>query len=633
MRLVEASDDIRFDRAILTGESGEVEGSVDGRGETFLEAPNIALMGTFVTNGHARGVVVFTGGRTVMGRISKLASNKKTPPTLIQQEISRFIHVVIWLNALLALTIFIIWLAWIRPKHRPFMNVVNMLNNVMGCVLAFIPEGTPIAVTITLSFIARRMKEISVLPKALSTVETLGCVTVICSDKTGTLTQNKMTVVSAGFVDGTYTAQEFREIFTSSTSGTEPSVIEAFRHLHQAAVLCNGASFDGGTANDALGDRKINGDATDAAILRFVQAFGSFSDIRTRTPQFFQIPFNSRNKWMLTMHHGGHDDKLEGKLVFVKGAPDVLIPKCTSYWSTATNAIQPLTLGAKAMLVATQEAWSRDGQRVILLCMRRYTPVTSMGSNDFSLEVTQNCINDLTVVGILGLMDRPRQESASTVSQCRRAGIRFLMVTGDFGLTAAAIGRQIGIITTDADPDTIFNVAKRVNDLPDGPLPTARNPLNRISRSLVLEGKDLPQLTERHWDIITHYEEIVFARTTPEQKLSIVKAFQKRDNVVAVTGDGVNDAPALKAADVGVAIASGSDVAIEASDLILVGGFDSIIGGIRLGRLVFQNLQKVIAYLLPAGSWAEIWPVLLNISCGVPLPLSPFTMILFHVYP
>ncbi|KAG6888713.1 hypothetical protein C0992_007722 [Termitomyces sp. T32_za158] len=624
IRLIETSSDVRFDRAVLTGESEEIEGNVDSFGETFLEAPNIALMGTHVTNGHAKGVVILTGSRTVMGRISTLTTTTKIKPTLIQQEITRFVRIIIFFTVILALSILIVWLAWLHRDHFAFMSLVSMLNNVMGSTIAFIPVGMPIAVTLTLSLIARRMKAVSVLPKSLSTVETLGCVTVICSDKTGTLTQNKMAVVSVGFVDAMFSAEQFRDMFPDDLAGERA----ALRCLHHAAVLCNGATFDGETATLPLEDRGINGDATDGAILRFVEAFGDAPAVRAAHTETFQIPFNSRHKWMLSMYSSSSQDskELAESQIFVKGAPDVLIPNCISYFSSVTNDVQPFNSAARAKLVATQEKWSRLGRRVILLCMRHYTPRATFGSNDFSTEITKSGVEGLIIIGLLGLMDPPRPESANTVSECRRAGVRFFMVTGDFGLTAAAIARQIGIITSRAEPDSFEEMIQRMNRMPSGPLPSCRDPANRIQKSLVLEGKDLVNLTESHWDIVTRYDEIVFARTTPEQKLSIVTAFQNRDNVVAVTGDGVNDAPALKAADVGIAVVSGSDVAIEASDLVLMGKFDSIIDGIRLGRLVFQNLQKVIAYLLPSGSWSEAWPVILNVYLGVPLPLSPFLM-------
>ncbi|KAG6815332.1 hypothetical protein H0H93_010108, partial [Arthromyces matolae] len=329
MRLIETSGDVRFDRAVLTGESEEIEGNIEALGETFLEAPNVALMGTHVTNGHAKGVVVLTGGRTVMGRISKLTNKTKMKPTLIQQEITRFVRLIILLTIILGGAILIVWLAWLHTKHRTYMSVVAMLNDVMGCVVAFIPEGMPVAVTLVLSLIARRMKEIAVLPKSLATVETLGCVTVMCSDKTGTLTQNRMSVMSAGLVDQALSSQEFRDV--CSTDMTNARV--ALRQLHRAAVLCNGATFESASVELPVEDRVVNGDATDGAILRFTESFGNASAIRNSSPQIFQIPFNSRNKWMLTMYNKSDKDseKPSECVIYVKGAPDVLIPKCTSY--------------------------------------------------------------------------------------------------------------------------------------------------------------------------------------------------------------------------------------------------------------------------------------------------------------
>ncbi|KAG6876008.1 hypothetical protein C0992_001424 [Termitomyces sp. T32_za158] len=623
MRLIETSDDLRFDRSVLTGESEEMEGTAESGGETFLEADNIALMGTHITNGHAKGVVVLTGDRTVVGHISKLMNKTKRTPTPIEQEIWRFVCIIIFLTVALALSIFVIWYAWLRRQHESFMDPRSMLVDVMGCIVSFMPQGMPIAVTLTLTLIARRMRRVSVLPKSLSTIETLGCVTVICSDKTGTLTQNKMSVMSAGFVDKTYTAQELREKFATEESAGGESAIDSF---YKAAVLCNGAT----ATSLSLEKQEVNGDATDSAIFRFIESFGDASAMRTSNPQIYQVPFNSRNKWMLTMHNSPitrNSGNRSPSLVFVKGAPDVLISRCSFYVSALTNDIQPFDSIARAKLMATQEKWSRDGQRVILLCMREYNPCHTIGTNEFSTEIRQKGVEALTIVGILGLIDLHRPESADTVKDCKKAGIRFFMVTGDLGWTAVASARKFGIITTHAEPDSLADVVKQLQNTPSGPLPSCRDPANRIHKSLLLEGKDLFLFTEDHWNIATRYEEIVFARTTPEQKLGIVTAFKKRDNVVAVTGDGVNDAPALKEADIGVAVVSGSDVAIEAADLVLLGTIDSIIGGIRLGRLVFQNMQKVIVYLLPAGSCSEIWPVFINASLGLPLPLSSFLMI------
>jgi sodium/potassium-transporting ATPase subunit alpha len=623
MRLIETSGDLRFDRAVLTGESEEVEGIIYDSEKNFLESKNVALMGTYVTNGHGKGIVILTGDSTVMGRVNKLTSTTKSQRTLIQLEIDRFVYIIIFLTLLLALSILFVWAGWLRRDHFAFMNVVQMLSNVMGCIVAFIPEGLPIAVALTFSLIARRMKAVRILPKGLSTVETLGCVSVICSDKTGTLTQNRMSVISVGFVDQEYTVDDFQRIL--SDENTSPDA--TYHQLHKALVLCNGATFDATSAHLPISERQVNGDATDGAALRFVESVGPASMIRKAHAQIFQIPFNSKNKWMLTMFEGPSSasaEKRQPNIIFVKGAPDILLPQCTSYYSAVTNTILPLDASATAQLIARQESWSRGGQRVILVCMRHYTPESPIGSTDLTEEVI-DCITDLTVIGLLGIMDPPRPETARTVFDCRRAGTRFFMVTGDFGLTAGAIGRQVGIITYAGEPDSISQVQQRSKE---GNRSGGYDRYDRIQHSLILEGKDLVQLSGNHWDIICQYEEIVFARTTPEQKLAIVNAFRARDNVVAVTGDGVNDAPALKAADVGIAVVTGSDVAIEAADLVLMGNFDSIVDGIRLGRLVFENLQKVIAYLLPAGSWSEAWPVMFNVYLGVPLPLSAFLMII-----
>ncbi|KAL6870395.1 calcium ATPase [Trichoderma novae-zelandiae] len=626
MRIISHSGDLRFDRAVLTGESDEVEASVDQTDENFLESRNIALMGTLVVNGSGVGVVVLTGPRSVMGRIATATASAKERPTLIQREITRFVYIIVALTLVLALLILFTWLGWLRRDHPAYMNVVAMLNNVMGCVVAFIPEGMPVAVALTLMMVARRMKATNVLPKGLSTVETLGCVNVICSDKTGTLTQNQMHVNSVAFVDEPVAIQD---IYGSLSS---EHVDAGVKKLHQAATLCNDATFEPSTLHLPVASRTIQGNATDGAVLRFSAGAPSNNEKAEQQPaKVFQIPFNSKNKWMLTMYKIPSESQAPNEFqVFVKGAPDVLLPTCSAYWSRKSNRVMPLDATAKAAFKEYQDRLSKNAERVIVLCMKTMIVQDPLGTNAFSDEVTSRATEDLTVVGILGITDPPRPETLDTVKECRRAGTRFFMVTGDYGLTAAAIARNVGIFTCERDPDTIATIqANREAD--------AVKKLNsaRIAgecRSLLLEGQSLGSLSDDDWGLVCEYQEIVFARTTPEQKLRIVEEFRKRDNVVAVTGDGVNDAPALRAADVGVAIVSGSDVAIEAADLVLLDRFDSIIDAIRLGRLVFQNLQKVIAYLLPAGSWSEIWPVLLNVFFGVPLPLSSFLMIMICVF-
>jgi sodium/potassium-transporting ATPase subunit alpha len=245
-----------------------------------------------------------------------------------------------------------------------------------------------------------------------------------------------------------------------------------------------------------------------------------------------------------------------------------------------------------------QEEWSRQGQRVILLASRD-VPVSLCASSDLENDVNV-AATAFTVTGLIGIVDPPRDDTAHTVHEVRRCGARFFMVTGDFALTAASIARRVGILTSSGDPDRAADFQAKDRFAQAEALKAER--LQYIDSSLLIEGKEIPELTAADWDVVGKYAEIVFARTTPEQKLRIVTELQQRDCVVAVTGDGVNDAPALKAADVGIAMASGSEVAMEAADLVLLGNFSNILEGLRLGRLVFQNLQKAISYLLPAGS-------------------------------
>ncbi|GAM25690.1 hypothetical protein SAMD00019534_088650 [Acytostelium subglobosum LB1] len=636
MVIIHTSGDLKVDNSVLTGENKPISVQTSPTDQSFLESKNMAFMGTYVFNGTGTGVVVLTGNNSVMGRINKLTNSRGEKVSIIQKEITRFVMIIVILTVALAAMFAIEWAAFLRIKHPNFMTTVGMLMNVMSCVVAFIPEGMPICVALTLLIVAKRMKENNILPKALTTVETLGCVNVICSDKTGTLTQNKMFVTSVGFIDNQSIPEHVRDCIAGDN---DTNTSRAYQQIQLASVLCNNSTWEASTIALPLSERKINGDATDAAIFRFGETMSTAvrSNTRSAFPRVFEIPFNSKNKWMLTMHSIAvdEDDSLSDPsinifgrpfgasksehLVFVKGAPDVLLHRCINIVNAATNTVAPLNLDAQETIEAIQQKWSRSGQRVLLICRRFYTPVSAVGSAELQQEM-EDSVRDLTIIGLLGIMDPPRPEITETVATVRRAGARFFMVTGDFGLTAAAIARQIGIFTqNDPEPETYEDILLQPDE--------SHFAAGKIT-SLLLTGSDIAKLDDKGWDSACKYEEIVFARTTPEQKLRIVTELQKRGGVVAVTGDGVNDAPALKAADVGVAVVSGSDVAIEAADLVLMGSFDKITEAMRLGRLVFQNLQKVISFLLPAGSWSEIMPVVVNSFFGTPAPLSSFLMII-----
>lgn len=625
LRLIGTSGDTRFDRSAMTGESEEVEASVDCTDDNIFESRNMALMGTVVANGNATGVVVFTGAKTVMGAIAKATSSVKEKPTAIQREITRFVRIICALTVCLVLLILCAWLGWLRIDHRSFMSVVGVLNNIMGCVVAFIPEGMPVGVALTLMLIAKRMKAVNVLPKSLATVETLGCVSVICSDKTGTLTKNQMTLTSVGFADGAMSAGQAKQLLAQE----RPSMV--LRRLVRACRLCNGGELVPPSVEKPTGDHPTQGNATDGALLRFTEEAAPGSPWSHEFPPLSVVPFHSKNKFMMTIHKSSADSSdapqqpSTAYTVFVKGGPDVLLPKCSRYWSQGTDSVTVLDAAARTRFGQLQDRMSRNAERVIMLCEREYSPSSAFGSNELSQELLDHGTSDLTVIGMVGILDPPRPETAATVQACRRAGVRVYMMTGDFGLTGAAIARQVGIFSDDREPDTMSTIESRRRPAPNGV--SAHS-----DQSLLLEGSQISELEKDDWDMVCKYEEIVFGRCTPEHKLRIVNELREHGFTTAVTGDGVNDAPALKAADVGVAMVNGSDVAIEAAHLVLLDRFDSIVDGIRLGRLVFQNLQKVISYLLPAGSWSEIWPVLLNVFCGVPLPLSSFLMIIICVF-
>lgn len=294
----------------------------------------------------------------------------------------------------------------------------------------------------------------------------------------------------------------------------------------------------------------------------------------------------------------------------IKGAPDILLPRCDLLLDDKGEVV-PLTDAQRARIDNIKDSWSRQGKRVILLA-RKLTVVPF--STNAEKEVLIVAREGLTFVGLVGIVDPPRDEIPEVVRILRGASIRIFMVTGDFKLTAQAIAEECGIISNAAFVDDIAALSR------NGKIGTTK-------QSIVLSGPELITLNEAQWDQLCQYQEIVFARTTPEQKLRIVKEFQARENIVGMTGDGVNDAPSLKAADIGIAMGSGSEIAIESADMVLLDSFAAIVEAVQYGRLVFDNLKKTIVYLLPAGSFSELWPVVTNVAFGIPQILSSFLMV------
>ncbi|KAJ2236155.1 hypothetical protein GGI13_008530, partial [Coemansia sp. RSA 455] len=379
---------------MLTGESDAVVATVNSTDENYLKTRNIAVMGTHVTQGSGVGVVIGTGDSTVMGRIAKMTTSKGTEKTLLQIEITRFVVVVACLSLVVGTILLVMWAAWLRKSYPTFLTLSDVLVNSIGVIVAFVPDGLPICLTLTLTLIAKRMQRQNVLVKNLTTVETLGSVNVICSDKTGTLTQNLMTVVHAGFLDMSLTTDELKTRYSSGQSA-------AVQRLYDTAALCNGSTFDSQTMSLPIADRRVNGDATNTAILRFAEHLRPVSHAQSEYRKLFEIPFNSKNKWMLSLQ-----ERVEGcsaPVLLIKGAPDVLLPRC-SFIQDSKGDVHVLDKNSLEQLMALQRQWSGEGQRVLMLCRREFhgsNPFAGREDDPAELEVIVAAHNtDLCIVGL-----------------------------------------------------------------------------------------------------------------------------------------------------------------------------------------------------------------------------------------
>ncbi|PPQ70421.1 hypothetical protein CVT24_013171 [Panaeolus cyanescens] len=648
IRLIETSGDLQFDRSVLTGESEPISGQVKMTDENFLETRNIALQGTHCVNGSGVGVVIQTGDRTVFGTIASLSSMEQSRLTTLQRELLRFVVIIASLATLVAVIMVILWAAWIRHKFPGYINVPTLLIDVVAVMVAFIPEGLPVAVTLSLAKVANTLSKRKILCKSLSIVETLGSVNVLCSDKTGTLTQNIMHVENIAILDTIHQSDTISSALSYLDEATQRNVQE----IVAVGAICNAAKFDQNAPVHPLTSKKIVGNATDVAVLRFSDSIAAVEHTRGNWTGVYRKNFNSKasDKYMLQLSRLAPTVKLDPNspvaplatwdnftsgcfLLTVKGAPEVLLSRCSYVINPAGGPPLPLSQNVKDRIIDVQERWSSQGQRVILLARRVVQDIYLEKATDYNsiefADAVQEFNSNLVIVGLVGLIDPLKPDIKQTVSVCRGAGIRFFIVTGDHPSTALSIAAQAGIIT---DSDRVHRLENLSNEPEKRAISVSDSDSESTPyKSIILTGQELIGLSTAQIDILCQYEEVVFARTTPEQKLSIVNNFKARGNVVAVTGDGVNDAPSLKAADCGVAMGDGSDVAKEAADLILLGEFSSIITAIEWGRLVYDNLKKTVLYLLPAGSFSELMPIVFNIVLGLPQILSNFQMIIICV--
>ncbi|KAI0290823.1 sodium-potassium ATPase [Russula brevipes] len=629
IKLIDVSGDLRFDRSVLTGESEPIAGRLEKTNDNILETKNIALQGTLCVNGSGLGLVFQIGDHTVFGRIAKLSSAASSSMTTLQREILRFVIIIGSLATLVAIIIVILWAAWLRHSYPNYIDTPALLIDIVSVMVAFIPEGLPVAVTLSLAKVAHTLSKHKVLCKSLSIVELW--------DKTGTLTQNKMHVEDAAIYDVTFDVSTLRQQLGSA----QHLVAENLCQLPAVSAICNAASFEG-SPSDAK--RNIIGDATDSAILKFADDLVSSDSTRARWRHVHKIPFNSKTKFMLTISEAVPPTDEFGPLPAPLASWDSFAPGdlllCVKVLAPAGDRPLNLTYAARQRIVAIQEQWAALGRRVLILARRvvargRFPEKIDPNVEGFD-ELVEELNSELIIVGLVGLIDPLKPDIIDTVRVCRGAGIRFFVVTGDHPATAVAIAAQAGIIS---DPATVHHASDLLYQsvIPEKekePAEKSVTPEPKDSappQGIVITGADLETLTPEQEDVLCAYQEIVFARTTPEQKLRIVRSMQARGGVVGVTGDGVNDAPALRAADCGIAMGSGSDVAREAADMVLLEDFSAIVVALEYGRLVYDNLKKTILYLLPAGSFSELMPILLNVIIGVPQMLSNIQMILICV--
>ncbi|XP_005372048.3 potassium-transporting ATPase alpha chain 2 [Microtus ochrogaster] len=601
------SQGCKVDNSSLTGESEPQARSTEFTHENPLETKNIGFYSTTCLEGTATGIVINTGDRTIIGRIASLASGVGSEKTPIAIEIEHFVHIVAGVAVSIGVIFFIIAVCM---KYY----VLDAIIFLISIIVANVPEGLLATVTVTLSLTAKRMAKKNCLVKNLEAVETLGSTSIICSDKTGTLTQNRMTVAHLWFDNQIFVADtsenQTKQAFDQS-SGTWAS-------LSKIITLCNRAEFRPGQENVPIMKRTVVGDASETALLKFSEVvLGDVMEIRKRNHKVAEIPFNSTNKFQLSIHET-EDPNDKRFLMVMKGAPERILEKCSTIMINGQE--QPLDKSSADAFYTAYMELGGLGERVLGFC-HLYLPADEFPQTyPFDADTVNFPTSNLCFVGLLSMIDPPRSTVPDAVTKCRSAGIKVIMVTGDHPITAKAIAKSVGIIS--ANNETVEDIAKRRG--------IAVEQVNkREAKAAVVTGMELKDMTPEQLDeLLTNYQEIVFARTSPQQKLIIVEGCQRQDAVVAVTGDGVNDSPALKKADIGIAMGiAGSDAAKNAADMVLLDdNFASIVTGVEEGRLIFDNLKKTIAYTLTKNI-AELCPFLIYIVAGLPLPIGTITIL------
>lgn len=522
----------------------------------------------------------------------------------MKHEIHRLIRIMAIVAFTLGIAFFILALfngySWIEA-------IIFMI----GIVVANVPEGLLPQMTVALTLTAQRMLELGVLVSNLEIIETLGAVDIICSDKTGTLTCNRMTVSHVVYSKA-ITITPLTPCMEGDAFAAYAAEDANFLALQRCATLNTDAVFlpSSDSEPDVL-KKETKGDASESAIIKFLEPLHPVAAYRADWQRVVSIPFNSSNKWMASVVQ--KKDAQEGYVLLLKGAPERVMNMCT-HVLCAGGELQMMDEDVRQEMENINETLARRGERVLAFAQLEL-PLDQFPVGfafDAESDPPNFPLSGLSLVGFLSLIDPPRMTVKPAIEQCHTAGIKVFMVTGDHPITAHAIAKSLGLITKPTTAELTF----------DG-LPVPED----YHEAIVVHGNEMTTFTEDDWKRVLRHKEIVFARTMPQQKQDIVRELNKMGNVVAMTGDGVNDAPALKAANVGIAMGSGAAVAKEAAQLVLLqDDFGAIVDGIREGRLIFENLKKCIAYVL-SSNVPEILPFLLFIAIKIPLGIETISIL------
>ena len=577
LRLIESSN-LKIDESSLTGESLAVEKNAKitwDREVSLGDRNNMAYMSTIVTYGRGKGIVVETGHNTEIGKIATMIQGYEDDTTPLQKKLDQ-------LGKYLGIACIIVCVLVFGIGMLQGRDLLDMFMIAISLAVAAIPEGLPAIVTIVLALGMNNMVKRNAIIKKLLAVETLGCTTTICTDKTGTLTQNEMTVVKV-YTDGktfniTGTGYEPKGEFTIDGNFVETKESINLNRLISIATLCNDASLD-----KTPEGYKIVGDPTEGALITLGGKGGvSKEDINEKFPRIGEIPFDSDRKMMTTFHDNFFPEKI---VSFTKGAPDIIISRCNSILINGETI--PLTDEIRKDLLNQNTRFSKSALRVLGFAYKEY--------NEMPSEIQQNIVeNNMVFVGLVGMIDPPREEAKEAIKLCKEAGIDTYMITGDYKETAFAIAKELGI----AENENEAIMGSELNNLSDEDL-----------KNIVKEKK-------------------VYARVSPEHKVKIINGLKANGEIVAMTGDGVNDALALKRADIGVAMGiTGTDVAKNTAEVILTDdNFTSIVAAVEEGRVIYDNIKKFVFFLLSCNI-GEILIILISILLNLPVPLIPIQLL------